>query len=98
MDVDENGYVLITERHRQSDMERVRLFGPDLRFRHDIGYFQKPELNRDRILVNHGTLCWVSTENKTSCILKCVDLWRSRWDKTNYGKPETFNYGSISDD
>jgi hypothetical protein len=98
MDVDENGYVLITEGHHESDMERVRLFGPDLRFHHDVGYFQDPEDRLDLVFVNQGTLCWISTDNGTSCILKCVDLWRTRWAKTNYAKPETFNYGRISDD
>ena len=80
---DENGCVLIREGRKRSGKQRILLFGPDMIFRHDVGHCRGPEVPGCKKFMVQGTLWCVSRKDDCSHIVKCIDLWRSRWDTTS---------------
>lgn len=82
MDVDENGFVIVVESHKKSRTNRVLLLGPDLKFRHVVGFFQGP-LDRMNPLCVHQEHFTIQLSIQTSFVSICGDIDRKmvlRWN------------------
>jgi len=77
MCVDAEGCVILAERHDQSHRHRLRLLGPDMEFRWDIGYVEDQTAFsiHSPSCLHRGVFYFVTGKDDH---VRCVDLLRRR--------------------